>query len=78
MSYKVLQLITDMENHMGRPPLPDAGTRDKFVSARIETSLCDQADDLAACMDVSRSWVIRRALIEYVEQERDAEMAGAL
>jgi predicted transcriptional regulator len=35
----------------------------------IETSLSDLVDELAARRDVSRSWIMRRALIEYIDRE---------
>jgi predicted transcriptional regulator len=37
--------------------------------AWIETSLSDLVDELADRKDVSRSWIVRRALVEYIERE---------
>jgi predicted transcriptional regulator len=54
---------------VGRPRLPDGQAKDTNIIARVEKSLADEADELAARMDVSRSWVLRRALIEYLERE---------
>lgn len=53
----------------GRTPLPEGMARDKNITTRVEPSLADEVDELAARMDVTRSWVVRRALIEYVERE---------
>lgn len=59
----------------GRTRLPEGLARDRNITARIEAWLADQVDALAARMDVSRAWVVRRALIEYVE--REAGQGGA-
>lgn len=35
----------------------------------IDVSVCDQVDELAAEKDVSRAWVMRRALAEYIDRQ---------
>jgi predicted transcriptional regulator len=52
-----------------QPSLPTETTRDTCITARIETPLSDQVEDLAIRRDVSRSWVVRKALLEYVARE---------
>ena len=38
--------------------------------AWVEPSQLEQVDELAAEKGVSRSWLVRRALAEYIERER--------
>jgi predicted transcriptional regulator len=57
----------------GRPHLPEDQARDKAIAVKVEASLRDQVDELAARMDVSRSWVVRKALLEYVAREAGAK-----
>lgn len=54
----------------GRTRLPEGTALDKPIVVRVNPGLRDQVDELAAEKDVSRAWIARRALTEYVERER--------
>lgn len=60
----------------GQPRLPGHQLRKKALLAWAEESLVDEADELASRMDVSRSWVVRRAVIEYLEHERAQDVVA--
>jgi|HubBroStandDraft_3_1064219.scaffolds.fasta_scaffold1747188_1 predicted transcriptional regulator len=61
----------------GRPRLPGVQPREKSIVTWTETSLCDQVDVVARQKDVSRSWIVRQALAEYLAHEARRSSRGA-
>lgn len=51
----------------GRTRLPE-GALDTPLVVRVTSGLLAQVDDLAAEKGLSRSWIVRRALKEYIER----------
>jgi len=46
-------------------PSPDT----RVVTAHLPLSLAEQVDDLAQRMERSRGWIVKQALVAYVERE---------
>jgi predicted transcriptional regulator len=55
--------------------LPDDHTALSHVSLRVPSDLIDAFDKLAAALDRPRSWVMVRALRQYLEEGEGAEIA---
>jgi predicted transcriptional regulator len=43
----------------------------KVLTAHVPLPLADKVDELAARLDRSRGWVVKRALTDWVEQEEE-------
>jgi hypothetical protein len=56
----------------GQRRLAEGRARSKSVMAWVEPSVSTAVDDLAARKGVTRSWLLRRALAEYIERERSS------
>ena len=55
--------------------MPDDHSPSSHVSLRVPADLIDAFDKLAAALDRPRSWVMVRALREYIEEGEGAEIA---
>lgn len=55
--------------------MPDDHTASSHVSLRVPADLIDAYDRLAAALERPRSWVMLRALRQYVEDGEGAEIA---
>ncbi|CRM38520.1 Ribbon-helix-helix protein, copG family [Pseudomonas sp. 24 E 13] len=47
------------------------GADTKVMTAHIPTALAQKVDQMAARMDRSRGWVVKQALVDWVDQEEE-------
>ena len=68
VSYRVTRYVT------GRKLVPDGHAGSSHVSLRVPNHIIKEFDKLAAALDRPRSWVMLRALRQYLDEE-GAEIA---